>query len=92
MISHDIKESFHLGGRVIVLDRVRNDPHEPDAYGARITYDLPVGRGRRPRRRAPLGSARQAPTCARVHPETGWSTPVMTVHSETYPARVIGRW
>ena len=49
MTSHDIKESFYLGGRVIVLDRVRKDPHEPGAYGARITYDLPLGRGRRGR-------------------------------------------
>jgi NitT/TauT family transport system ATP-binding protein len=49
MTSHDIKESFYLGGRVIVLDRVRKDPHEPELYGARITYDLPVGRGRRGR-------------------------------------------
>ena len=46
MTSHDIKESFHLGGRVIVLDRVRKDPHEPELYGARITYDLPLRRGR----------------------------------------------
>ena len=42
MTSHDIKESFYLGGRVIVFDRVRNDPHEPELYGARITYDLPL--------------------------------------------------
>jgi NitT/TauT family transport system ATP-binding protein len=46
MTSHDIKESFYLGGRVIVLDRVRKDPHEPELYGARITYDLPLRRGR----------------------------------------------
>jgi hypothetical protein len=38
-----------LGGRVIVLDRVRKDPHEPGAYGARITYDLPLGHARRGR-------------------------------------------
>ena len=57
MTSHDIKESFYFGGRVIVLDRVRKDPHEPELYGARITYDLPLGRAARPRRPAPLGGA-----------------------------------
>jgi NitT/TauT family transport system ATP-binding protein len=47
MTSHDLKEAFHLGGRLLVLDRVRQDPHEPELYGAHITYDLPLGRGRR---------------------------------------------
>jgi NitT/TauT family transport system ATP-binding protein len=46
MTSHDIKESFYLGGRVIVFDRVRKDPHEPELYGACITYDLPLRRDR----------------------------------------------
>jgi NitT/TauT family transport system ATP-binding protein len=46
MTSHDLKESFSLGCRLLVLDRVRRDPHAPEAYGARITYDLPLRRGR----------------------------------------------
>jgi NitT/TauT family transport system ATP-binding protein len=66
MTSHDIKESFYLGGRVIVLDRVRKDPHEPGAYGARITYDLPLGSGRRsrddPRRLAGAADMRATPS------------------------------
>jgi len=43
MITHDIKEGFYLGTRLWVFDKVRNDPHSPNAYGAQITYDLPVG-------------------------------------------------
>jgi NitT/TauT family transport system ATP-binding protein len=44
MTSHDLKESFHLGSRLLVLNKVRHDPHAPEAYGARITYDLPLRR------------------------------------------------
>ncbi len=40
MITHDIKESFQLGTRLLVFDKLRHDPQAPDAYGARITYDL----------------------------------------------------
>jgi len=42
MITHDLKEGFHLGTRLWVFDKPRIDPHEPDAYGATITYDLPT--------------------------------------------------
>lgn len=40
MVTHDIKEAFGLGTRVLVFDRVRHDPQAPDMYGATITYDL----------------------------------------------------
>ena len=40
MITHDIKESFQLGTRLLVFDKLRVDPQDPDAYGARVTYDL----------------------------------------------------
>jgi len=43
MVTHDIKEGFHLGTRLWVFDKVRHDPHAPSAFGASITYDLPVG-------------------------------------------------
>lgn len=43
MVTHDIKEAFHLGSRLLVFDKVRHDPHEPTAYGASITYDIPLG-------------------------------------------------
>ena len=38
----DIEEGFSLGSRLLVFDRVRNDPQAPQRYGARITYDLPL--------------------------------------------------
>jgi NitT/TauT family transport system ATP-binding protein len=40
MVTHDIREAFKLGTRVLTFDKVRIDPHEPDAHGATITYDL----------------------------------------------------
>ncbi len=42
MVTHDIEEGFSLGSRLLVFDRVRNDPQAPQRYGARITYDLPL--------------------------------------------------
>lgn len=42
MITHDITEGFKLGTRLWVFDKVRHDPHDPNAFGATITYDLPV--------------------------------------------------
>jgi NitT/TauT family transport system ATP-binding protein len=42
MVTHDIKEGFALATRVLVFDKVRHDPQEPSAYGATITYDLPL--------------------------------------------------
>lgn len=44
MITHDLKEGFYLGTRLLVFDKLRHDPQAPQAYGAGITYDLPVGR------------------------------------------------
>jgi NitT/TauT family transport system ATP-binding protein len=49
MVTHDIREAFALGTRVLVFDKLRHDPHAPEAYGATITYDLPVTRGDRTR-------------------------------------------
>jgi NitT/TauT family transport system ATP-binding protein len=43
MITHDLKEGFYLGTRLWVFDKDRYDPQAPGAYGARITYDFPVG-------------------------------------------------
>ena len=44
MVTHDIREAFDLGTRVLAFDRVRWDPQAPETYGATITYNLP-GRG-----------------------------------------------
>jgi NitT/TauT family transport system ATP-binding protein len=46
MISHDIQESFRLGTRLLTFDRLRVDAQSPEAYGASITYDIPLNRGR----------------------------------------------
>lgn len=52
MITHDLKEGFTLGSRLWVFDKLRHDPHQPDAWGASITYDIPLERGR-PAAKAP---------------------------------------
>ena len=48
MVTHDLPEGFGLGTRLLVLDKPRVDPHEPDLYGATITFDLPVGNSPKP--------------------------------------------
>ena len=40
MVTHDIREAFTLGTRLLVFDKVRHDPQFPAAYGATITYDI----------------------------------------------------
>ncbi|TBU99799.1 ABC transporter ATP-binding protein [Stutzerimonas kirkiae] len=47
MVTHDLSEGFSLGTRLLVFDKVRHDPHAPNAFGARITYDIPLNSGRR---------------------------------------------
>ncbi len=44
MVTHDIKEGFTLATRVLTFDKVRTDPQAPGAYGATITFDLPLSR------------------------------------------------
>jgi NitT/TauT family transport system ATP-binding protein len=46
MITHDLKEAFELGTRLWVFDKTRHDPQAPEAFGATITYDLPISRDR----------------------------------------------
>ena len=45
MVTHDLEEGFKLGDRVIVFDKPRWDPTDPDAYGATITYDFDARNG-----------------------------------------------
>ncbi|WP_024678283.1 ABC transporter ATP-binding protein [Pseudomonas syringae] len=52
MVTHDLSEGFNLGTRLLAFDKVRHDPHEPGAYGARITYDIPLNSERRAERAA----------------------------------------
>ncbi|MFC5697352.1 ABC transporter ATP-binding protein [Pseudomonas sp. GCM10022186] len=52
MVTHDLSEGFSLGTRLLVFDKVRQDPQAPNAYGARITYDIPLNADRRSARAA----------------------------------------
>jgi NitT/TauT family transport system ATP-binding protein len=44
MVTHDIKEAFGLGTRLIALDKPRHDPQAPGRFGAVVTYDLKLTR------------------------------------------------
>jgi NitT/TauT family transport system ATP-binding protein len=46
MVTHDLAEGFNLGTRLLVFDRTRQDPQAPEAYGARVTYDIPLNADR----------------------------------------------
>lgn len=47
MVTHDLAEGFTLGTRLLVFDKTRIDPQAPGAYGARITYDIPLNSDRK---------------------------------------------
>jgi len=42
MVTHDIREAFKLGTRVIAIDKRRHDPHAPHRYGSTAIYDFPL--------------------------------------------------
>ncbi|MEO1264171.1 MAG: ATP-binding cassette domain-containing protein [Pseudomonadota bacterium] len=42
MVTHDLPEAFKLGTRLLVFDKLRHDEQAPEAFGATITYDLPI--------------------------------------------------
>jgi NitT/TauT family transport system ATP-binding protein len=44
MVTHDIKEAFGLGTRLIAFDKPRHDPQAPGRFGATVTYDLDLTR------------------------------------------------
>jgi NitT/TauT family transport system ATP-binding protein len=46
MVTHDLRESFYLGTRLLVFDKTRVDTQAPDRFGATITYNIPL-KGRR---------------------------------------------
>jgi NitT/TauT family transport system ATP-binding protein len=48
MVTHDLQESFALGTRVLVFDKVRIDSHAPQAFGATITFNIPLKGHRSP--------------------------------------------
>lgn len=61
MVTHDIREAFTLGTRVIALDKRRHDPHAPHRFGAVATYDLVL----RPKDAAHTGDAAAAASAGR---------------------------
>ncbi len=44
MVTHDIREAFKLGTRVIAIDKRRHDPHAPHRYGSTAVYDFALDR------------------------------------------------
>ena len=44
MVTHDIKEAFKLGTRVLAFDKRRRDPQAPNRYGSTVVYDFPLDR------------------------------------------------
>lgn len=44
MAAHSLQEGFALGTRILVFDKPRVDPQEPDRFGATITFDLPIAK------------------------------------------------
>jgi NitT/TauT family transport system ATP-binding protein len=42
MITQELKEGFELGTRLLVFDKTRLDMQAPEAYGATVTYDIPL--------------------------------------------------
>ena len=42
MVTHDIKEAFKLGTRVLAFDKRRHDPQAPNRYGSTVVYDFPL--------------------------------------------------
>lgn len=42
MVTHDIKEAFKLGTRLLSFDKRRVDPQAPNRYGATTVYDMPI--------------------------------------------------
>ena len=42
MVTHDIREAFKLGTRVLAIDKRRHDPHAPHRYGSTAVYDFPL--------------------------------------------------
>lgn len=42
MVTHDIREAFKLGTRVLAIDKRRHDPQAPHRYGSTAIYDFPL--------------------------------------------------
>lgn len=47
MVTHDVKEAFELGTRLLVFDKVRIDPQAPGAYGATLVNNIKLDKKER---------------------------------------------
>ncbi|WP_424968294.1 MULTISPECIES: ABC transporter ATP-binding protein [unclassified Dinoroseobacter] len=74
MVTHDLEEGFKLGDRVWVFDKPRWDPHDPEAFGATITYDFEARDGGIPFQSG-LGSAAPGPDVTARPPTPAPSDP-----------------
>ena len=61
MVTHDIKEAFKLGTRVIAIDKRRHDPHAPHRFGSTAVYDFPLDDKARPQIPPELAAMAPAP-------------------------------
>ncbi|WP_414462859.1 ABC transporter ATP-binding protein [Hyphomicrobium sp. B1] len=43
MVTHDLREAFALGTRIIAFERTRDRPEEAERYGARLSADITPG-------------------------------------------------
>ncbi|HEX4182519.1 MAG TPA: ABC transporter ATP-binding protein [Caulobacteraceae bacterium] len=63
MVTHDIKEAFKLGTRVLAFDKRRHDPQAPGRYGSTVVYDFPLDhKGSNPVPAELAGLARDPPS------------------------------
>lgn len=60
MVTHDIREAFKLGTRVVAIDKRRRDPQAPHRYGSTAVYDFPLDKP---------GAAIPAALAAMVNPD-----------------------
>jgi NitT/TauT family transport system ATP-binding protein len=60
MVTHDIKEAFKLGTRVLAFDKRRRDPQAPHRFGSTAVYDFPLEEKARAKSAQALGADTQA--------------------------------
>jgi len=62
MVTHDIKEAFKLGTRVLAFDKRRHDAQAPHRFGSTVVYDFPLDDKTQGRVPDALKSLASAPT------------------------------
>jgi energy-coupling factor transporter ATP-binding protein EcfA2 len=65
MVTHDIKEAFRLGTRVIAFDKRRHDPQAPNRYGSTVVHDYPLDAKKRRAVPKALTTMTERSDCAR---------------------------